>query len=80
MQRIKMAKEYIQQYKEMFCEPPSAIGMLLSFYLQGKKNESKETIPSGKTNRLLSSSPYGFDSDIGYWQLIPASDLGYLTL
>ena len=76
MQRIKMSQEYIQQYKGMFCEPPSAIGIsstqvkehaaleLLSS--RGKKNESKKTIPSGKTDRLLSSSPYGFDSDIGY--------------
>jgi hypothetical protein len=51
MQRIKMSQEYIQQYKGMFCEPPSAIGIsstqvkehaALKLPLQGAKNESKK--------------------------------------
>ena len=76
MQRIKMSQEYIQQYKGMFCEPPSAIGIsstqvkehaaLKLLSSRGKKRVQKKTVTSSKTHRLLSSSPYGFDSDIGY--------------
>ena len=77
MQRIKRSQEYIQQFKEMFREPPSAIGISLTLIKEhaalkllssrGKKNEYMiKTIPTGKTHRLLSSSPYGFDLDIGY--------------
>ena len=62
MQRIKMSQEYIQQYKGMFCEPPSAIGISST---QVKEHAALKLLPS-RGKKRVQKKPWPLAKPIGF--------------